>query len=289
MRQLKITKQVTVRDEVALDKYLNDISPIPLITAEREAELAYRIRTEDDREAHAELVRSNLRFVVSVAKQYQNQGLSLPDLINEGNLGLMKAADRFDETKGFKFISYAVWWVRQHILQGLAQQGRTVRLPQNKIGTLGKLRKASSELTQDLERKPTVYELAEYMDITVDEVHTCLKHNKKSPSLDAPLTDDSKASTLIDLLSDDEMHRPDEQSERASMAHDIEQALNTLTPREARVIRLTYGIGVAHPYTLDEISEDFGVTRERVRQIKEKALRRLRNTHINNNLKQHLG
>lgn len=289
MRQLKITQQVTRRDTEALNKYLADISPIPLIDAEREAELAYRIRTNNDREAYDELVVSNLRFVVSVAKQYQNQGLSLSDLINEGNLGLHKAAGRFDETKGFKFISYAVWWIRQHILQGLAQQARVVRLPQNKIASINKYKKATSELMQDLERAPTVYELAMYMDVSVSEIETCIANENRTRSIDAPVGSDTESSTMLDLMSDEEMGQPDDTLTFNSMKHDINQALTTLTPRERKVIRLFYGIDSEHAHTLDEIAEKMNVTRERVRQVREKAVRRLRLENNSNQLKQHLG
>lgn len=289
MRQLKITQQVTRRDTEALNKYLADISPIPLITPEREVELAYRIRTQNDREAYDELVTSNLRFVVSVAKQYQNQGLSLSDLINEGNLGLHKAAGRFDETKGFKFISYAVWWIRQHILQGLAQQARVVRLPQNKIASINKYKKATSELMQELERTPTIYELAMHMEVSVAEIETCIANEGRASSIDAPISSDTQSSTMVDLMSDDDADQPDDNMELSSMKHDINQALATLTPREAKVMRLFYGIDTDYAHTLDEIAEELEVTRERVRQVKEKAIRRLRMDSTNRNLKQHLG
>tara|TARA_R100001510_G_C7622958_1_gene183447 strand:+ start:222 stop:1091 length:870 start_codon:yes stop_codon:yes gene_type:complete len=289
MRQLKITQQVTKRDEIAVEKYLTDISPIPMIDAEREAQLAYLIRTENDREAYDELVRSNLRFVVSVAKQYQGQGLSLADLINEGNLGLHKAAGRFDETKGFKFISYAVWWIRQHILQGLAQQGRVVRIPQNKIATINKVRRATADLMQEFERAPTVYELADYLETTVDDVQTAMNNEARASSLDAPVGSDPSASTRMELMENTNAEGADEGVNIESLKSDINQALTTLTPRERKVIRLFYGIDTSHAYSLEEIAEDMEVTRERVRQIKEKALRRLRLKSTNKNLNQHLG
>lgn len=289
MRQLKITQQVTKRDEIAIEKYLADISPIPLIDAEREAELAYRIRTQKDQKAYDELVISNLRFVVSVAKQYQNQGLSLADLINEGNLGLHKAAGRFDETKGFKFISYAVWWIRQHILQGLAQQARVVRLPQNKIATINKVKRATADLMQEFERAPTVYELADHIDTTVDDIQTALANESRSASLDAPVGNEPSSTARIDLFEPDDAEMPDDEVNLQSLRQDIDQALSVLTPRERKVMRLVYGLGVSHAHTLDEIAEGMDVTRERVRQIKEKALRRLRLGQNNKNLKQHLG
>ena len=289
MRQLKITQQVTKRDEIAVEKYLSDISPIPLIDAEREAELAFRIRTQNDREAYDELVTANLRFVVSVAKQYQNQGMSLSDLINEGNLGLHKAAGRFDETKGFKFISYAVWWIRQHILQGLAQQARVVRLPQNKIATINKVKRATADLMQEFERAPTIYELADYIGTTVTDVETAMANESRSSSLDAPVGHDPASTARVDLIEDDNTEQPDDGVNLESLRQDIEQALSVLTPRERKVMRLVYGIGVSHAHTLDEIAEIEEVTRERVRQVKEKALRRLRLGENNKNLKQHLG
>jgi len=276
MRQLKITQKVTKRDEISVEKYLADISPIPLITAEREAELAYRIRNNQDKEAHSELVRANLRFVVSVAKQYQGQGLSLPDLISEGNLGLAKAAGRFDETRGFKFISYAVWWIRQHIMQGLSQQGRVVR-------------KATSALEQDMEREPTAYELSDYLDTTLDEVNVALANQKRTSSLDAPVGDSPDSATRMDLIEDQSMERPDDSSNLASLRQDINQALTVLTPRERKVLNMLYGLGANHVHTLEEIAEILKVTRERARQIKDKALRRLRLESNSKHLKQHLG
>jgi len=289
MRQLKITQKVTKRDEISVEKYLADISPIPLITAEREAELAYRIRNNQDKEAHSELVRANLRFVVSVAKQYQGQGLSLPDLISEGNLGLAKAAGRFDETRGFKFISYAVWWIRQHIMQGLSQQGRVVRLPQNKIAQINRVKKATSALEQDMEREPTAYELSDYLDTTLDEVNVALANQKRTSSLDAPVGDSPDSATRMDLIEDQSMERPDDSSNLASLRQDINQAMTVLTPRERKVLHMLYGLEANHVHTLEEIAEILEVTRERARQIKDKALRRLRLESNSKHLKQHLG
>jgi RNA polymerase primary sigma factor len=289
MRQLKITQQVTRRDAESLNKYLTDISPIGLIDAQREAELAYRIRVHGDKQAMDELVKANLRFVVSVAKQYQGQGLSLQDLINEGNLGLIKAATRFDETKGFKFISYAVWWIRQHILQGISTQGRTVRLPQNKIATVVKIRNATSDLMQENERPPTIYELAEHLGVSVKEIELCISNTGAVPSLDAPLSSDSSSSPFIDIVPDSEGDHPDQLMDLMSMRQDIAEALKVCSPREQKILCMCYGIGTEHPHTLDEIAEHFDVTRERVRQIKDKAIRRLRRPMINNMLRSHLG
>lgn len=289
MRQLKITQKVTKRDEISVEKYLADISPIPLITAEREAELAYRIRINKDKAAHNELVRSNLRFVVSVAKQYQGQGLSLGDLISEGNLGLAKAAGRFDETRGFKFISYAVWWIRQHIMQGLSQQGRVVRLPQNKIAQINKVRKATSHLEQSMERDPTAHELSEYLDTTLDEVNVALANQKRTSSLDSPIGDAPDSVTRMDLIEDQNMERPDDSSNLDSLRQDIDNALKVLTPRERIVVKMLFGLGYHHTHTLEEIAEFLDVSRERARQIKDKGLRRLRLESNNSILKQHLG
>ncbi len=287
MRQLKITKQVTNRETASLDKYLQEIAKVDLITADEEVELAQRIKAGDEK-ALEKLVKANLRFVVSVAKQYQNQGLSLPDLINEGNMGLIKAAKRFDETRGFKFISYAVWWIRQSILQALAEQSRIVRLPLNKIGTINKINKAYAMLEQKLERPPSVEELAEELDMNPSDVKESLKNAGRHVSMDAPLVEGEDAN-LYDVLRAGDMPNPDKELMQESLRIEIERALNTLTPREADVIRLYYGLNGNHPLTLEEIGETFGLTRERVRQIKEKAIRRLKHNSRSQILKKYLG
>ena len=289
MRQLKITKQVTNRDTASLDKYLQEIGRVDLITAEEEVELARKIKA-GDKVALEKLTKANLRFVVSVSKQYQNQGLSLPDLINEGNLGLIKAAQRFDETRGFKFISYAVWWIRQSILQALAEQSRIVRLPLNKIGSINKINKAFAKLEQEFERTPTAVELAESLDMTIDEVKQSLKNAGRHVSMDAPLKQgDESSSTMYDVLRTGESPAPDDQLMTESLRREIERSLKTLTPREADVIRLYFGLNGEHPMTLEEIGERFDLTRERVRQIKEKAIRRLKHTSRSRILKGYLG
>ena len=287
MRQLKITKQVTNRETASLDKYLQEIAKVDLITADEEVELAQRIKAGDE-EALEKLVKANLRFVVSVAKQYQNQGLTLPDLINEGNLGLIKAARRFDETRGFKFISYAVWWIRQSILQALAEQSRIVRLPLNKIGSINKINKAYSKLEQELERPPSVEELAEELDMSVQDVKESLKNAGRHVSMDAPLVE-GEDSNLYDVLKAGDMPQPDNELMQESLRLEIERALRTLSPREADVIRLYYGLNGNHPMTLEEIGSAFGLTRERVRQIKEKAIRRMKHISRSKHLKQYLG
>ena len=289
MRQLKIAKQVTNRETASLDKYLQEIGRVDLITADEEVELAKRIR-EGDRQALERLTKANLRFVVSVSKQYQNQGLSLPDLINEGNLGLIKAAQRFDETRGFKFISYAVWWIRQSILQALAEQSRIVRLPLNKIGSINKINKDFAKLEQEFERTPTAVELAESLDMTIDEVKQSLKNAGRHVSMDAPLKQgDESSSTMYDVLRTGDSPAPDDQLMTESLRREIERSLKTLTPREADVIRLYFGLNGEHPMTLEEIGERFDLTRERVRQIKEKAIRRLKHTSRSRILKGYLG
>ncbi len=289
MRQLKITKQVTNREDPSLDKYLQDIAKVDLITPEQEAELSNKIKNGDQK-ALDTLVKANLRFVISVAKQYQNQGLSLPDLINEGNLGLIKAAKRFDETRGFKFISYAVWWIRQSILQALADQARIVRLPLNKIGTANKINKASSYLEQELGRPPTVYEVADYLDITVADVKLALLNNSKHVSMDAPLIEnDNSSSNLYDILVNSEKQSPDNIVMKESLQKEIERSLSTLKYREASIIKLYYGLGDTTAHTLEEIGTLFELTRERVRQIKEKGLRRLKHTSRSKILKAYLG
>ena len=287
MRQLKITKQVTNRETASLDKYLQEIGKVDLITADEEVELAQRIKAGDKR-ALEKLVKSNLRFVVSVAKQYQNQGLSLPDLINEGNLGLIKAAKRFDETRGFKFISYAVWWIRQSILQALAEQSRIVRLPLNKIGSINKINKMYAKLEQANERPPSPEELAEALDMSINDVKISLKNAGRHISMDAPLVE-GEESNLYDVLRSGESPSPDKTLMLESLRTEIERALNTLTPREADVIKLYFGLNGNHMMTLEEIGETFDLTRERVRQIKEKAIRRLKHTSRSKILKSYLG
>lgn len=289
MRQLKITKQVTNRETASLDKYLQEIGRVELISAEEEVELARRIR-EGDRAALERLTKANLRFVVSVSKQYQNQGLSLPDLINEGNLGLIKAAERFDETRGFKFISYAVWWIRQSILQALAEQARIVRLPLNKIGTINKINRAFSELEQKYERPPSAEELAEYLDVSPADIKQSLSNNGRHVSMDAPLVEgDESSSSMYDVLPNDSLPGPEKELVVESLRKDIERSLSTLTSREGDVVRLYYGLNGKHPMTLEEIGERFDLTRERVRQIKEKAIRRLKHTSRSRMLQSYLG
>jgi RNA polymerase primary sigma factor len=287
MRQLKITKQVTNRETASLDKYLQEIGKVELITADEEVELAQRIKAGDQR-ALEKLTKANLRFVVSVAKQYQNQGLTLPDLINEGNLGLIKAARRFDETRGFKFISYAVWWIRQSILQALAEQSRIVRLPLNKIGSINKINKMYAFLEQENEREPSPEEIAQRLDMSVNEVKESLKNAGRHVSMDAPLVE-GEDSNLYDVLSHGESPNPDRALVQESLRIEIERALETLTPREADVVRLYFGLGDYQPMTLEEIGETFDLTRERVRQIKEKAIRRLKHTSRSKILMTYLG
>lgn len=287
MRQLKITKQVTNHETASLDKYLQEIGKVDLITADEEVELAQRIKAGDQR-ALEKLTKANLRFVVSVAKQYQNQGLTLPDLINEGNLGLIKAAQRFDETRGFKFISYAVWWIRQSILQALAEQSRIVRLPLNKIGSINKINKMYALLEQSNERAPSAEEIAKELDMTVNDVKESMKNSGRHLSMDAPLVE-GEDSNLYDVLRSGESPNPDRELIHESLRTEIERALETLTPREADVVRLYFGLGDQHPMTLEEIGETFDLTRERVRQIKEKAIRRLKHTSRSKILKTYLG
>jgi RNA polymerase primary sigma factor len=287
MRQLKITKQVTNRETASLDKYLQEIGKVDLITADEEVELAQRIKA-GDQIALEKLTKANLRFVVSVAKQYQNQGLTLPDLINEGNLGLIKAAQRFDETRGFKFISYAVWWIRQSILQALAEQSRIVRLPLNKIGSINKINKTYAFLEQSHERPPSAEEIAKELDMTINDVKESMKNSGRHVSMDAPLVE-GEDSNLYYVLRSGESPNPDKDLLHESLRTEIERALETLTPREADVIRLYFGLGNQHPMTLEEIGETFDLTRERVRQIKEKAIRRLKHTSRSKILKTYLG
>lgn len=286
MRQLKITKSITNRESASLDKYLQEIGKEELITVEEEVELAQRIK-KGDRLALEKLTRANLRFVVSVAKQYQNQGLSLPDLINEGNLGLIKAAEKFDETRGFKFISYAVWWIRQSILQALAEQSRIVRLPLNQVGSLNKINKAFSKFEQENERQPTPEELAEALDLPKEKVSDTLRVSGRHVSVDAPFVD-GEDNSLLDVLVNNDSPTADNALINESLSREVDRALATLTERERDIIKLFFGISTQE-MTLEEIGEKFGLTRERVRQIKEKAIRRLRHTSRSKLLKTYLG
>jgi len=289
MRQLKITKQVTNRETASLDKYLQEIGRVDLISAEEEVELARKIK-QGDQDALERLTKANLRFVVSVAKQYQNQGLTLPDLINEGNLGLIKAAQRFDETRGFKFISYAVWWIRQSILQALAEQSRIVRLPLNKIGSINKVNRAFSKLEQEFERAPSLSELAEVLEMSLEDVKQSMQNSGRHVSMDAPLSsDDSSSGTMYDVLHNDHIPGPESELMADSLRKEIERSLHTLTTRESDVIRLYFGMDGTHSMTLEEIGERFDLTRERVRQIKEKAIRRLKHTTRSRVLRSYLG
>jgi len=284
---VKITKQYTNRESQSLDKYLQEIGKVDLLTPEEEIELAKRIKKGDQR-ALEKLTKANLRFVVSVAKQYQNQGLSLGDLINEGNLGLIKAAKRFDETRGFKFISYAVWWIRQSILQALAEQSRIVRLPLNRVGALNKIGKAFSQLEQEFEREPSASELAEELDMSVFEVADTLKISGRHLSVDAPFAQ-GEDNRLLDVIQDERQPAPDAILMDESLKEEVKRALATLSEREAEVIRLYFGLQKEHSLTLEEIGEKFNLTRERVRQIKEKAIRRLRHASRSKNLRAYLG
>ena len=286
MRQLKITKSITNRESASLDKYLQDIGKDDLITVEEEVELAQRIR-KGDQKALEKLTRANLRFVVSVAKQYQNQGLSLPDLINEGNLGLIKAAEKFDETRGFKFISYAVWWIRQSILQALAEQSRIVRLPLNQVGSLNKINKAFSRFEQENERRPSPEELADSLDLPAEKVADTLRVSGRHISVDAPFVE-GEDNSLLDVLVNDDSPIADRTLINESLSTEVERALSTLTERERDIIKLFFGINTQE-MTLEEIGEKFGLTRERVRQIKEKAIRRLRHSSRSKLLKTYLG
>ena len=287
MRQLKITKQVTNRETASLDKYLQEIGKVDLISADEEVQLAQRIK-DGDEIALEKLTKANLRFVVSVAKQYQNQGLSLPDLINEGNLGLIKAAKRFDETRGFKFISYAVWWIRQSILQALAEQSRIVRLPLNKIGSINKINKTYASLEQKYEREPSADEIANVLEISANDVRESQRNSGRHISMDAPLVD-GEDSNLYDVIMSGESPNPDDSLINDSLRTEIERSLTTLTEREADVIRLYFGLSSKHAMTLEEIGEKFDLTRERVRQIKEKGIRRLKHTSRSKILKTYLG
>ncbi|MDA8980277.1 RNA polymerase sigma factor RpoD/SigA [Chitinophagales bacterium] len=288
MRQLKITKSITNRESQSLEKYLQEIGKVDLLTPDDEVDLAQRIR-EGDQIALEKLTKANLRFVVSVAKQYQNQGLSLSDLINEGNLGLIKAAQRFDETRGFKFISYAVWWIRQSILQALAEQSRIVRLPLNKVGSLNKINKAFSELEQTFEREPTAEELAEVLELQTSEVETTLGVAARHVSMDAPFVD-GEDNSLLDVLENTNTEKTDGELEyKDSLRNEIERSLSTLSERQKDVIKLYFGIGVEHPMSLEDIGIKFDLTRERVRQIKDKAINKLRTTSRSKLLKAYLG
>lgn len=289
MRQLKITNKITSRESLALDKYLNDIGKIGMLTADEEAEMARRIRLGDT-DALNKLTRANLRFVVSVAKQYQNQGLSLSDLINEGNVGLMKAAKRFDETKGFKFISYAVWWIRQSILQSIVEHSRIVRLPLNKVGSYNKVNEAFLSFVQQFEREPTNEELADILDVTPREINNMLRGNRRHLSFDAPMSGEEGDSTMLDVMSSKEIgESPDNNLMEQSLQEEVQQGLSLLSPREVEVLSSYYGLNGYKSLTLEEIGELYGLTRERVRQIKERAIRRLRKSYNRNNLRSYLG
>ncbi len=288
MRQLKITNKITTRESLALDKYLTDIGRIQLLTPEEEAELARRIR-EGDNEALDKLTKANLRFVVSVAKQYQNQGLSLSDLINEGNVGLIKAARRFDETKGFKFISYAVWWIRQSILQAIVEYSRIVRLPLNKVGSYNKVNAAFTSFVQEFEREPSIDELADLLNMSPKEVSNVLRGNIRHVSVDAPLSGEESDATMLDLIEGDDNVQPDFHLIDQSLKEEVQQGLSILTPREMEVLSAYYGLNGYKALTLEEIGELYGLTRERVRQIKERAIRRLRKSYNRNTLRSFLG
>jgi RNA polymerase primary sigma factor len=287
MRQLKITQSITNRESASLEKYLHDISKEQMVTAQEEVELARRIKA-GDAEALDKLTRANLRFVVSVSKQYQNQGLGLPDLINEGNLGLIKAAQRFDETKGFKFISYAVWWIRQSILQAIAEQSRLVRLPLNQIGTLNKVRKSFSKLEQDFQREPSAEELAEVLNFSTNHITDVMRVSARPVSIDAPLDSSEDSSTLLDILDGNDSVNTDTVMMQESMSEDINRYLNILSPKEVQIIKMFFGIGHTHNMSLDEISLKVQLTRERVRQIKETALRKLKSNRSNKYLQSYL-
>lgn len=288
MRQLKITKQITNRETASLDMYLQDIGRVELITAEEEVALAQKIKMGDQR-ALDKLVKANLRFVVSVSKQYQNQGLSLPDLINEGNMGLIKAAQRFDETRGFKFISYAVWWIRQSILQALAEQSRIVRLPLNKIGAINKINKTVAKLEQELEREPVAEEISEILDMLPEDIRETMKNQSRHMSMDAPLGNMEDVGSMYELMENQHEATPDNSLLIDSLRSEINRALTALTSREADVVRLYYGLSGGHSHSLEEIGEKFDLTRERVRQIKEKAVRRLKHASRSRVLKDYLG
>jgi len=288
MRQLKITNKITNRESLALDKYLNDISKIELVTADEEAVLAKKIR-DGDQDALEKLTNANLRFVVSVSKQYQNQGLSLSDLINEGNVGLMKAAKRFDETKGFKFISYAVWWIRQSILQAIVENSRLVRLPLNKVGSYNRVNEAYVSFQQEFEREPSIEELADVLEMKPKDVKTTLHSNRRHVSFDAPVGGEDGDATFLDLMEFDSIESPDGQLMDQSLRDEVEYGLSMLSPREVEVLTAYYGLNGRRAMTLEEIGEMYGLTRERVRQIKERSIRRLRKSVNKNDLKSFLG
>jgi len=287
MRQLKISKSITNREIASLDTYLGDIAREELLTPDEEVQLAQRIK-QGDQVALNKLVKANLRFVVSVSKQYQHQGLSLPDLINEGNIGLIKAAQRFDETRGFKFISYAVWWIRQSILQAIAEQSRLVRLPLNQIGSVNRILKEAALLEQKFERPPSALEVADSLEITEDKVKEAFKISSKHVSMDAPIVEDEDIS-LIDVIVPDSSPHTDQILMQESLAVEIQRSLSSLSAKEKEIVNMFFGIGFKQPLTLDEIASKFSLTRERVRQIKEKALRRLKQNHRNQILKKYLG
>ncbi len=287
MRQLKITRQITSREEISIDKYLLEVSKIDLLTPEEEVTLIKKVR-KGDRQAFNRLIGANLRFVVSVAKQYQNQGLSFPDLINEGNIGLIKAAERFDETRGFKFISYAVWWIRQSILQALAEQARLVRLPLNKIGSINKVNSTYTLLEQKLQREPSEEEIANHLDIPAKDVKQALKGYKRHVSMDAPLTTEDERGTMYDVFLSDDQPMPDSKLLNESLKKEIENSLASLHPREAEIIRLFYGLAGESSKSLEEIGKHVGLTKERVRQIRERALKKLKQKHRNQQLKSYL-
>jgi RNA polymerase primary sigma factor len=289
MRQLKITKSITNRESQSIEKYLQEIGKLPLLTAEQEVALAKRIKAGDER-ALETLVNANLRFVVSVAKQYQNSSMSLNDLINEGNLGLVKAAQKFDETRGFKFISYAVWWIRQSIIQALAEQSRLIRLPLNKVGSLTKINKAFAELEQKYEREPSPEELAELLDLELEQVQTTLGVSTWHVSMDAPFDDGQDASSLIDVLANnDEAETDSNVAYHGSLSIECNRSLSTLSERECEVVKMFFGIGYDHPYSLEDIGSRFDLTRERVRQIKDKAINKLKSNSKSKQLKSYLG
>ncbi len=287
MRQLKIIKQVTNRETPSLDKYLLEIGKIDLISAEEEVDLAKKIH-KGDLNARDRLINANLRFVVSVSKQYQHQGLSLPDMINEGNLGLIKAAERFDETRGFKFISYAVWWIRQSIMQALAEQSRIVRLPINRIGHINKMKKIFTILEQEYEREPTTLEISQALELAPADVKKAIKNSGRYISMDAPLSDDD-GGNMYDVFLSEDTSSPDKELLTDSLCKEIERSLSTLTRREAEVIRLYFGLNGKHSHTLEEIGEEFNITRERIRQIKEKGIKRLKHTSKSRVLKTYMG
>ena len=287
MRQLKISRQITSREEISIDKYLLEVSKIDLLSPDEEVSLIKKVRS-GDKQAFDRLINANLRFVVSVAKQYQNQGLSFPDLINEGNIGLIKAAERFDETRGFKFISYAVWWIRQSILQALAEQARIVRLPLNKIGSINKVNQTYNHLEQVLQREPTPDEIALELDIPVKDIQQALNSFKRHLSMDAPISNDEEKGTMYDVLLNSESKLPDEDLESESLKVEITNSLNTLHPREVEILKLFYGLDGGSPKSLEEIGKVVGLTKERVRQIRERALKKLKQKSRNKQLKSYL-